>query len=64
MDVYVHCLVAFPVSPERWTAPALVSIETAYYLRNRGWWVLIDPADERLAEIHAVYLSDIRRRHE
>lgn len=53
----VRCFVAYPVR-DSWTAPVLVSLETAAYLRARGWWVLVDPMDERLADILAVYRLD------
>ena len=33
----VRCFVSYPVR-DSWTEPALVSLETAAYLRARGWW--------------------------
>lgn len=57
---YIHCLVSFPVE-RRWTDPALVSYETAMELKARGWWVLVDPVDEREADIEDTYQQDVDR---
>ena len=42
----VRCFVSYPVTETLFTAPACVSLETAAYLRERGWLVVgPDPAD-------------------
>lgn len=42
----VRCFVSFPLDEEIFTEPACVSLETAAYLKTRGWLVVgPDPSD-------------------
>ena len=59
--VEIRCLVSFPVGT-RFAEPALVSLQTALYLAERGWLLVRDPQDERDADIQAVYWKDVNRR--
>ena len=45
----LRCLVAFAVepNPDWYTDAAVVSLELAAELKERGWMVLLDPQDER-----------------
>lgn len=62
MGMAVRCFVSFPLDEgRRWTAPALVRLDTAHYLQARGWWMLKDPEDERAADLEATYWADVTR---
>jgi len=43
----VHCLVSIELHPGFFTDAAVVSLELAAELREKGYAVLVDPADER-----------------
>lgn len=43
----IRTLVAFPVRPDLWGEPFVVSLELAAELVDRGWMILVDPQDER-----------------
>jgi hypothetical protein len=47
---HIRCLCSLPLKPndppEDWTAPFPVSLETAAYLAEQGYLVLVDPEDE------------------
>lgn len=63
MGMAVRCFVSFPLDEgRRWTAPALVRLDTAQYLQERGWWMLRDPADEAAQrDLRETYWADVRR---
>lgn len=43
----IHCLVSYEWKDGEFTEPALVSLELAAELKERGYAVVVDPADER-----------------
>lgn len=43
----IRCLVSYPVGDLIFTSPALVSLDTAADLKEKGYMVAVDPADER-----------------
>lgn len=43
----LHCFVAYPITSELFTEPALVSLDVAYEMREKGYVVVgPDPQDE------------------
>lgn len=46
----VLMFVSFPVAEDMWTEPALVDLETAYELRQRGW-ICIGPDPHSVAAL-------------
>ena len=60
-DHAAWCFVVYPVSPDWWTAPAMVSPATADEMRARGWWVLCDPSEEREMDVLDAYRDDLSR---
>lgn len=53
----VRCLVSYPLDEEVFTSPACVSLDTAAYLKDRGWLVVgPDPSDiQALAEFERAH---------
>ena len=46
----VLMFVSYPVFEDAWTEPALVDLETAYELRQRGW-MCVGPDPESVAAL-------------
>jgi hypothetical protein len=45
----IYCFASYPLTPWLFTAPALVDLEMAAYLKRRGWWIIgPDPHSEQL----------------
>lgn len=45
----IHALICYPAGPdpEQWTSSAVVSLEVAAEMNEKGYLVLVDPQDER-----------------